>query len=146
MGLLADFIVASLDDAQEYASAATSGGNIAHLEQRILRSEWKNYTDLSLGALWAILRGETFTVERHHLEIISIAPNHESWLFRFPNDFVDRLASLEETEVSRLATMWTESEEVPGADADNKPALLELQRLAHTAKSQNRCLLLWGSL
>ncbi|MGO9485598.1 MAG: hypothetical protein ACLPX9_13575 [Rhodomicrobium sp.] len=143
MGLLADFVVAGLSDAQEYASRS---GNIARLEQRVSRSEWKNYTNLSLGILWAILRGETFDIKRHDLEVISIASNHESWLFRFPPDLVDRLASLEEAQIARLAASWAESEEVPGRGADNEPVLLELRRLARAAKTQNRSLFLFGSL
>jgi hypothetical protein len=96
--------------------------------------------------LWAVLCDEKWDVHRHDLEVVSIANHGESWLFRFPDKFVDLIARLDDSAIERVAAAWSNNGEVPGDGSDNEPVLLDLKRLASSAQTKNRGLYLWGSL
>jgi hypothetical protein len=144
MGLLTDFIVASPNDALNYASFISAGEVVPR--ERFERCEYKNYTDLALGQLWAILSNEQQDAKRHALEAVRIGEQGETWLFRFPDAFVGLIADLEQAAIKTTAQTWSESEEVPGGVDDNEPTLTDLIRLAKYAQSSGRSLYLWGSL
>ena len=144
MGLIADFFVASPSDALRYASFVKAGDTIP--EEPIEKCEYKNYTNLSLGLLWAALRNETWNVECHDLVVVNIADDGGSWLFRFPDEFVSLITNIDEGAVKRIAGAWADHVDVPGDGPDNEPVLLDLKRLATHAQQQGRQLYLWGSL
>ena len=144
MGLIADFFVASPSDALRYASPVEAGN--AKPEESFEKCEYKNYTNLSLGLLWAVLRNETWNAERHDLAVVSITDGGGSWLFRFPDEFVSLIAGIDEGAINRIAGAWADHIDVPGDGPDNEPVLLDLKRLATHAMQQERQLYLWGSL
>ena len=96
--------------------------------------------------LWAILRGEQWDVRRHDLEHISHTEGGESWLFRFPDELVQRLSALEQADLRQAADDWVHPREVPGNSDDLLPVLRDLKKLAILAQMQGRNLHLWGSL
>jgi hypothetical protein len=144
MGLLADFVAASPSDALKYASFINAGEAVPR--ERFERCEYKNYTPLALGQLWAILSNEQWDARRHALEAVSIGEQGETWLFRFPDVFVGLIADLEDAAIKTTAQSWSDSEEVPGGVDDNEPVLIDLIRLAKYAQSSGRNLYLCGSL
>lgn len=139
MGLIADFIVATESDALKYAA---SGGALDSIE----RSEYKNYTPLSIAELWAGLDDEILNLERHDLEAVLIADGGESWLFRFPDKLSEQIAQIDSDRVGVIAAKWAGSEEVPGGGPDNEPVLYDLIRLCNSARLEFQNLYLWGSL
>jgi hypothetical protein len=141
MGQVADFIVATPDEAMLYAQ---SGGSLTTIE----RSEWKNYSSLSIDVLCAVLRGQKVHDEIDlSTENIQFFADGSEWLYCFPDDYIDLIADVDVRKVSEIASTWASSEDVPGDEGvDHEPALLELRTLAISAKSSNRGLFLWGSL
>lgn len=144
VGLLADFIVATPEDALQYESHVNKGQPIS--PDRYERAEYKNFTPLSVQMLWAVLRQEQWHVERHRLEHIYHTEDGASLLDRFPDELVHRLSALNEAVQSQVADAWARHEEVPGRSEDLRPVLRDLQRLAMQALTGGRGLYLWCAL
>lgn len=142
MGLIADFIVASPDDALRYR--VLLGRPLP--PDRYELAEYKNFTTLALEKLWALLLGEEWDVDRHRLETIAIWENGEQWLFRFPEEFVHLLSGLDPSVMRRTAQAWVDPREVPGNADELMPVLYDFRRLATQARQKNKGLYLWGSL
>src|SRR6516164_11483850 len=87
MAILTDIFVSSPADAQRYEALEPkrSGGPFELVQ-------FKGLTSLEFGTLWAILNNEEFDFDKHALE--SLAPEGETWLFRFPAAYVQKLATL----------------------------------------------------
>jgi hypothetical protein len=144
MGLLADFVVASPSDALQYASLMREGNSLpAH---RFESCEYKNYTPLSLGLLWALLANEKWDAKRHKLETVTIADGGHTWLLRFPDEFAKLIVEIDERKIQRIAYTWADDDDVPGDGADNEPVIEDLKRLAIQAQIKGHNLYLWGSL
>jgi hypothetical protein len=143
MGLLADFVVATREDALQYP---------AHFEcenplppGRFQIAAYKNFTDLSLGKLWAALCDEEWRADRHKLELLGEPREEGPWLFRFPTEFVHLLSSMNGAAIDRLAEVW-EDKEAPGKVNELKPVLRDLRYLAGEARLVGKSLYLWSSL
>jgi hypothetical protein len=108
------------------------------------RAEYKNFTPIALGMLWAILRREKWDARRRDLEHVCRAENGESWLLRFPDELTHLLSVLDEPTVDAVAKAWV-NREVPGNSEELKPALRDLKRLAAQAQKNGGTLYLWGS-
>jgi hypothetical protein len=143
VGLLADFIVSTPEDALQYESLFRSGEAIP--PDRFQRAEYKNFTTLSLEILWAILRHKQWDAKRHLLEHVYHTGEGESWLDRFPDDLVHRLSALNEADLNQAADAW-QCREVPGNADELLPVLCDLKQLAIQAEMHGRNLYLWGSL
>ena len=137
MGILADLFVAHPDDAVAYEERL--GSRSARFEVR----QFNGFTQLELEILWAMVAGEEWSPERHQLE--AIGEPSESWLFRFPDAFVGRLASLG-PDLHPLASRWAAIEELACAPDEIKPVLEALVSLAKSAQKNGKGLFLWGSL
>jgi len=144
MGLLADFVVTSPSDALQYASLLREGNSLP--AQRFERCEYKNYTPLSLGLLWALLANEKLDAKRHKLETVRIADGGHTWLLRFPDEFTKLIADVDEQLIRRIAHTWANEDDVPGDGEDNVPVLKDVKRLAIQAQIKGHNLYLWGSL
>ena len=144
MGLLADFLVATPEDALQYASLIREGKPVP--PNRFERAMYKNFTPLAMGMLWATLQNVKWEVRRHRLEHVYHTEGGQSWLQRFPVDFVRLISALDEKAVTRTADAWATAEEVPGNSDELQPVLLDLKRLAIEAQKSGRDLYLWGSL
>ena len=121
MGLLADFVVATPEDALKYESFLEHGNWVP--ADRFRRAQYKNFTPLALGFLSAILRHEKWDVERHGLEDVS--HTDETWLQRFPEELVNLISMLDEAAANRVADAWAQNKEVPGNSNELEPVLLD---------------------
>ena len=145
MGLIADFFVASGDDALAYEASYISN-RAAHTE-KYEPAEFRNLTGVEIGILWAHLVGEKWSVDKHMLTEIRFGDGGETWLLQVPNDLVQLLASLKDDDLAPLAEWWATTEEFQLRGADDVDELLSaLHALAKKAKSSGEGLFLWGSL
>jgi len=142
VGLLSDFIVATPEDALQYERLFMEGKQLP--PDRFQLAEYKNFTPLALEMVWAILRHEKWDAKIHALE--HVAHTEETWLFRFPDEFMHRLAALSEADQDWVAVAWVNPEEVPGNADELRPVLRGLQRLAALAEKSGKSLYLRGSL
>ena len=143
MGILAEIFVSTPEDAPGYESARLNGG--ASLNAFVDRAEYKGLTGLEFGTLWAIISNQEWTIS-HQLESIAMSSGGESWLDRFPNDLVSKLATMDNDGKTRAAKMWAATEELRCSPTDLLPILADLHRLALKAQGSSRSLYLWGSL
>jgi hypothetical protein len=143
MGLLTDFIVATREDALQYTAFFESGNPLP--PDRFQIAAHKNFTDLSLGILWAALCNEEWRVERHELEHLGEPTEGGPWLFHFPVEFTRLLSSVDSAALDRIAGAWV-GEDVPGNADELKPVLHDLRNLAGQARLNGKDLCLWVSL
>jgi hypothetical protein len=139
MAILTDIFISSPADAQRYQSLQPkrSGGPFELVQ-------FKGLTNLEFGTLWAIINGEEFDFVKHALE--SLAPQEETWLFRFPSAFVQKLSALTPSAVEEVSAAWAETEELQWDPSEAKEVIVDLVRLAKLASSSSKGLFFWGSL
>jgi hypothetical protein len=141
----ADVFVATAADASEYAQARRNGRY--RLNERYQRVEFTGLTGLEFCALWAILEDEPRDARRHVLQSIAVGDDGHSWLDRFPEPLVARLAGMDASAIANAHALWQVSEGLRDADSPDHPLLLaELKRLAFSAQASGRGVYLWGSL
>jgi hypothetical protein len=144
MSILADFFVATPDDAREYATPGSFRDGA--LKARVAPAEYKSFTTVEIGTLWAILSREEWNVSRHDLIDESLEGEEESWLFRFPQPLVQLLGTATESELSLANAKWAGTEELSCSPSDLLPITLDLQRLARKSAATGNPMYLWGSL
>ena len=137
MAILTDIFVSSPADAQRYEALEPkrSGGPFELVQ-------FKGLTSLEFGTLWAIINDEEFDFDKHALE--SLAPEENTWLFRFPPVFVQKLAALTPAAVKEVAAAWADTEELQWDPSEAEEVIVELVRLAKLASSPSKGLYLWG--
>jgi hypothetical protein len=140
MGILADLFVADPADAVSYETFIGSPPPADRFEVHQLGG----LTQLELEILWAILDGEEWSPKRYSLE--PVGEPGESWLFRFPAPFVERLRMLAPADMPSAATKWGAIEELACDGKTIRPVLEALVSLARSATTKRRALFLWGSL
>lgn len=144
MGLLADFFVASTDDALTYEDSLADRTVI---EQQYSPAAYRNLTGVEVGVLWALLTGEEWDVEKHQLATVQMGDGGETWLLQFPEGLIELLASMDEVALGSAAAVWAKTEELAYWEESAVHALLgDLCRLSRAAKSSGKGLFLWGSL
>lgn len=141
MGLLADLFVAEPEDALTYEALSGKGKLPA---DRFERAEFKGLTNLEFTTLWALMQNEEWDLDKHDLE--AIGEPGETWLFRFPDTFVEALASLDSASISRVVPLWANTEELQWEPSEAQEVIEELVRLARLARTTSKRLFLWGSL
>lgn len=141
MGILSEFFVAAPDDAPLYEELSLQKSFPA---DRFPRVQWKGLTSLELETLWAIADDRPWSPETCTLE--PIGEPDERWLFRFPDAFVARLASLTQEQFARAVDAWSKTEELACDAREIEPVLASLVTLARTAKESGRGMFLWGSV
>jgi hypothetical protein len=139
MAILTDIFVSSPADAQRYESLEPkrSGGPFELVQ-------FKGLTNLEFGTLWAIINGEDFDFDGHALE--SLAPQGETWLFRFPAPFVQKLATLTPARIDEVSAAWADTEELQWDPSEAKEVIVELARLSKLASAPSKGMFFWGSL
>lgn len=141
MGILADIFVATRADALEYEDRITNEGDMSRYE----RVEYKRFTGLEFGTLWAILERVRWDVDRHMLATVDTG-SEETWLEEFPAKLVEALAVIDEEQIPRIATAWGKTEEINSPGAELEPIVRDLRRLAKLSRSSRKSMFLWGSL
>jgi hypothetical protein len=139
MAVLTDIFVSTPTDAQRYQSLQPkrSGGPFELVQ-------FKGLTDLEFGMLWAIIDGWEFDFDKHAME--SLAHQEETWLFRFPAAFVQKLTALTPAAIDEVSAAWADTEELQWEPSEAKEVIVELVRLAKIASSPAKGLFFWGSL
>jgi hypothetical protein len=144
MGILADIFVASDDDASNYADFLLSEEGVP--QDRFERVEYKGFTGLEFGKLWAIIANEKWDVSRHMTKNISNGRDGESWLDRFPTEMVAAFASLTSESVETLSVAWAGTDELNCEASDVEPVIEDLRRLSRLSIDSGKGMYLWGSL
>jgi hypothetical protein len=139
MAILTDIFVSTLADAQRYESLQPK-----HTGGPFELVRFNGLTNLEFGMLWAIMNGEVFDFDKHALD--SLAPQEETWLFRFPQGYVQKLAALTPASVHEVSAAWADTEELQWEPDEAKEVVIELVRLAKLASSPSKGLFFWGSL
>lgn len=138
MGILADFVVLPAADAPRYRH----GLNVPRENVGI----WKGITNLELSTLWAILRSEPWADAAIDAFVdVSEADSDDEWCFRFPRDFVERLAALRGAPFESALKAWCATDEIGTDHVEGMRELFaDLVRLAQKANDTGRSLFLWG--
>ena len=144
MGILADFFVATHDDALKYAAPGSFQDEA--LKLRVAPAEYKGFGTVEIGTLWAILEKEEWSAARHDLIEESIEGEGGSWLFRFPPPLLGLLAAATENDLYVANSEWSSTEELNCAPSELLPVTLDLQRLAKMSIATGKPMYLWGSL
>src|SRR5260370_42031967 len=131
MAILTDIFVSSPADAVMYESRQRAGPPGYSFEV----VQFKGLTNLEFGTLWAIIEKKDFDFDKHALE--SLAPQKETWLFRFPMHFVKALTSLSAAAIKKVAESWAMTEELEWNPSEAQEVLVELVRLAKFAESSS---------
>lgn len=95
MGLLSDFFVANEGEAARYADRMSEDDQGKAIALQLRPAEYKGFTDLEVGTLWAILEGKEWDADLHALESDEGGDEGDSWLFRFPDRLVQLLTHVE---------------------------------------------------
>jgi hypothetical protein len=139
MSLLSHLYVSSVEDAVLYDEEPDSAGE--H------RAEFKGLTYEDFSYLWARLRGEEHTeADSEAFELVLDQEDGERLINKFPEDFVTRLAALDEEGMRSAASMWVEWDEfaADGVEPDDiLPVVEGLQKLSVVATSTKKGLFLW---
>ncbi|MGQ2923449.1 hypothetical protein [Variovorax sp. DAIF25] len=146
MGLLSDFFVANEGEAARYADRMSEDDQGKAIALQLRPAEYKGFTDLEVGTLWAILEGKEWDADLHALESDEGGDEGDSWLFRFPDRLVQLLAHVEHSALDAALPRWADTEELQVDVAELRPVVLDLQRLAKQAIAEQKSLYLWGSL
>ncbi|TSD57041.1 hypothetical protein FFI97_023085 [Variovorax sp. KBS0712] len=146
MGLLSDFFVANEGEAARYADRMSEDDQGKAIALQLRLAEYKGFTDLEVGTLWAILEGKEWDADLHELESDEGGDEGDSWLFRFPDRLVQLLAHVEHSALDAALPRWADTEELQVDVAELRPVVLDLQRLAKQAIAEQKSLYLWGSL
>jgi hypothetical protein len=154
MGILADFFVATTEDARAYEALLMAEKAMPPSRYEVVRSG--RLTGLELGLLWAILEAVPWNVDRHMLDFQdpeNIADHIDdedfevsTWLEKFPTAFVRNLSLVTDDGVADIATQWGACEELACDGSELEEIVRDLRRLAQHAIEVERDLFLWGSL
>jgi hypothetical protein len=146
VGIIADFFVATPDQAERYANCFEDEDGGSGIRTLLRPCEWKGMTDLTLGTLWAILEGVQWDVNKHMLESALIGEEGEFWLFRFPNDLTTLLAGASPEVLTKATNAWAKTEEMGWEPHEVSPVIDDLHGLAKRAIAEQKAVYLWGCL
>jgi hypothetical protein len=140
MGILCDFFIAdgatvpNYDVGQEFDDAD--------------KCECKGLTALEWAQFLAILRGQKYSVDLDSEFQLITPEDADNWTMSVPQDMVDRLASLQNTQVAEIAALLATatSEELAWSANDFIPLITELAVLARRAIATKKSMFLWNSL
>jgi len=140
MGILSDIFVAKPADAAKYEDHMNSETGDKLYEV----ASYKNLTPLEFGTLWAILEGRPYDDKKHGL--LEVKPTEESWLYRFPSEYVQLLANLTPGKIEAASVPWAATEEISGEASDMAEVIVEVSKLARHALLPGKGLFLWNCL
>lgn len=144
MGILADFFVATPEDALRYSNRISEADEGESLDALLQPASYNGVTNLELGTLWAILERAPFDDARHVPEDDLADDDGESWLFRFPDELTALIAAASPEELKRAGEEWARSDELDCEPDLLSPLLADLQRLSKLARSNGKAVYLWG--
>jgi len=148
MGMLADFFVATHDEALRYANRHLVDGDEAEAIHTLLSPcEWKGIAGLQVGILWALLEQVPWDVKKHRTQMERFDDDErEDWLEKFPDVLTALLANASTDLLSTAGAAWAKTEEMEWEPHEVSPVLADLQRLARRAQTEGKSIYLWGCL
>jgi hypothetical protein len=147
MGVLSDFFIATPEQAARYARCIEEEDEGQEIRTLLQPREWKRFTGLEFGTLWAILEGETWNVKKHRLAHVEHGDEGEWWLERFPPRLIQLLATLDGAQRQSALELWAKTDELRCDPGELDPVLSDLQELARRIpETGETSLYMWGSL
>jgi hypothetical protein len=145
MAILADFFVASPEQATRYYNRTNDADGGSEISGLLQPASYTGFTSVQIGKLWAILDGVGWNVEQHELETIAFS-EEGSWLQRFPAVLTQLLTDPSADQVASASVKWAATEEIDCSPEELIPVLKDLQTLAKRAIATNTSVYLWGSV
>ena len=129
------FYVASHEDAERNDGfEAAPQGN---------RAEFYRVTDVSLKPLFTAITGEACP----KFVPVAMSEDYAQITFAFPDPFVERLATIDESRREEIIAKWRDSGEAPyDNEGDLRSLLATLVRLARTGRESGQGMFLWNSI
>ena len=141
MGLLAEFFIATSEQAVAYGAGQRQPGMMAAEDV----AAYGDLIEIHIAQLWAILAQRAFVYGRPPLNAFDDGEG-ETWLVGFPDQLVQLLAALDDNRLTEVQQLWAQSEDMSCEAGQLGPVLVDLRRLAQQALAQDKGLYLWGSL
>ncbi|MEZ5324634.1 MAG: hypothetical protein R3F19_06195 [Verrucomicrobiales bacterium] len=140
MSILSDFFIAECSGVPSYSGDAGFPAED--------RCQLKRITPLEAAGMVAAIRGTEDPISCIS-EIERLTPSDaEEWIMSMPQDFIDTLASTEETAVPALAERFASvtADELGWSASEFTDVVADLASLARRAKAQGKSIYLWNCL
>ena len=144
MAILADFFVASAEQAERYANRLDEPDGGTEVRTLLRPASYTGFTTLQIGMLWSILEGVAWDRKRHLLENIWFSDQGDAWLNRFPDELTRLLAGASGNELAAALAKWAAADEVDYSEEELAPVLRDLEALARKAVETDISVYLWG--
>ena len=154
MGIIADFFVATPEEAMRYPLSDELEDDDwdegddepepwVDPRESLERLQLKSITGLDMGLLWADLVDVPWDVHKHMLD--TVAHDGEWGIDVFPAEFVELLVSVPAARTDPALARWGEREEMARWDKDDiRQFFGQLQALARSAKAQGKGVYLYN--
>ncbi len=137
MGLLADFLVGTDEDASRYDGGPTVPDS--H------RASYTGITEIELTTLYLIAQGLPVDPDTtYDFRTVSEADEGEVVTVEILPDLVRRLAGASDEDLMQWAREWAATEELACEPEDLQPVLQDLRRLALVARAEAKAVYLWN--
>lgn len=144
MGMLSDFVIAQPELAVEIGKSNRPS------EQWNTLEGWKGIETIKLATLYCSITGKEYSSElMNSFKLLGGDKEEGPWVFIFPENVTEALATLEENRFTEVAEKWAETEELKldgWRVEDAKLFISQIVQHAKKAKSANKSLFLWFSL
>ncbi len=142
MGVLSDLVVAPVDDAEKVAHADVPSRAFGGIDI-------KGIDTVKFGTLHSLVTGRTFDEVLALYDPVVEVSDDGPWVFRIPEELVERLAALSEEEGRTVAAKWAATEEFALSGWDEaavSDGLVAICELARRAVDSGQALFLWMCL
>ena len=136
MGVLADFIVATKEEAINYDGSNLPNDHIA---------QYKRFTELELGYLVDVVDGKGIDYESFHdFETVLIEDDGQIVTTLIREDLTSRFSTANDQDLEQWAKVWCTAEELSCQPEDVMPMLKDLRFLSLLARKENKKVYLWN--
>lgn len=142
MGVLTDFVIANLADAQLVGESMNPSQQFDGLDA-------KGMDQVKMASLYAILTGQDYDSDFLQAEqsFVYISSEQGPWVQLVPHEMVERVAKLSEFETVRIAREWLRTEEDfrygKWTSEHAVQFLQDLGQLCRRAVADNKAVLMW---
>ncbi|MEO8396537.1 MAG: hypothetical protein ABI700_26320 [Chloroflexota bacterium] len=149
MGILTDFVVADISEAQRIGESLNPSRDFNGLDA-------KGIDQVKLAMLYAILSDQPYDPDFMSAESLLYAASDDGpWVQQVPPDLVSRLANLSDSDYPAITHQWAQTEEFTHKHSGYSPAaalertegfLRRIAPLARQSIAENKALLMWMCL
>ena len=137
MSVLADIYVSSPERATDYDTDQTPFRNES--------ASWKQFTELEMSMLWALLQGREWDVDlMDRFDKVLVKDGGERLITRLPDELLYEVLAADDGARDRVLTDWAASEELSCDVEEVRPFWDDLKRLADVAVTSGRGVFLWN--